>query len=675
MHDLYQIPALILTTLLLPAFAHLYMRSRDTRNLLWFLAFLFTTIRMFLIYPAEKCYFSNGMQPWVGAAAQACALLASGLFLGSLSPLGFRLGKIRVLYVMPYTLPLLVYAVLSYGVFHGVAPHGARFAVFPVLGMASAIVGLRWDQAKGALPAWTGTVACVLFSGLALWVLFHMSLYWPLVFAESGNHLVTALLVIFVFRRFSPGVIISVVGFVLLALPAVLVFPHISADPHLYVNIVRLIVMAKVVTALGLILVALENELAVNKASGERERRARRELEAYTNLVLSRRRVEDFDRQAPEICGTIVANSRFAQASLVFLQHSGEYRVAGAAGLDVAIVKALDALVSRIPVDGFLIPGSAVPAVENSQTLSLSLDPWLLPGDDLKRLGFTSLLAIPMRGRAATEGLLLLAAMRNNKSHIPLRADDLLPLEMLTSRLQAVRSQTTMLEKLIDSEKFAGLGQLAGNVTQQLNNPLTVILGYASLLEEAPRLDDIERKGVEAILGEARHMRATLESLSRMARTNSGQRASISISELLADMEQLHRSEFLQRSIELRLHVAPSLPRALCQAQQLRQAVLHCLQFAMDAVENATSGGDRTIRLEATAEGNRVQILVAHSGQGFHHPERAFDPYVPPQSAGVETSGLGLSLCATILRDNNGSASAVNLEPQGAAILLELQAT
>jgi C4-dicarboxylate-specific signal transduction histidine kinase len=68
-----------------------------------------------------------------------------------------------------------------------------------------------------------------------------------------------------------------------------------------------------------------------------------------------------------------------------------------------------------------------------------------------------------------------------------------------------------------------------------------------------------------------------------------------------------------------------------------------------------------------------VQILIAHSGRGFLHPERAFDPFVPAQVAG-STAGLGLSLCATILRDHNGRASAVNLEPRGAAILLELQA-
>jgi C4-dicarboxylate-specific signal transduction histidine kinase len=68
-----------------------------------------------------------------------------------------------------------------------------------------------------------------------------------------------------------------------------------------------------------------------------------------------------------------------------------------------------------------------------------------------------------------------------------------------------------------------------------------------------------------------------------------------------------------------------------------------------------------------------VKIVISHTGQGFLHPARAFDPFIPTQAEG-ETSGLGLNLCATILRDNNGRASAVNCEPRGAAIILELQA-
>ena len=90
--------------------------------------------------------------------------------------------------------------------------------------------------------------------------------------------------------------------------------------------------MAKVGTALGLIFLALETELAVNQAAGERESRARREMEAYAALQLSRRRVEDFDRQGTQICQAVAANSRFEQAALLLLHPAGMYRVAGSAG-------------------------------------------------------------------------------------------------------------------------------------------------------------------------------------------------------------------------------------------------------------------------------------------------------------------------------------------------------
>jgi signal transduction histidine kinase len=687
MPEHYQVPALVLTALLLPAFGYLYLRFRDARTLLWFLGFLFAIARMLFTYRLGPWYFADRHNPWLSAAGQVSIQIGSTLFLASLSPSRFRLGRFNVLYVIPFTIPLVLYALILEGVYHGLTPVGSTPSLFPLLGAASLAAGFFWSLAKDSVLRLPGALLCILFGCAGLWLCFNMGGEWPLNFVECASHFVTALLLIAVFRRVTPGVVLSALGFIAWSLAMLEAFPAIGQNPAVDATLVSIIVMGKVVAAIGLILLALEDQLALNQAARERERRARRELEAYTDLILSRRRVEDFDRQATEICETVTSHSRFAQAALL-LQSAGRYRVAGAAGLDPAIVSALNELAGRIPVEGFLAPDSVPSAVEHSHTLALNLDPWLRPGDDLKRLRFASVLAVPMTGRSATEGALLLSGMRNapvragHNGHStgggePLRADDLLPIEMFTARLQATRSQTMMLEKLIDSEKFAGLGQLAGNVTQQLNNPLTVILGYASLLEETSFLDPQERKGIESILAEARRMRATLESLTRISRPQSGQFTAVSVAEMLTDMEQLHRSEFLRRSIEFRLTVAPGLPRVLCHAQQLRQAVLHCLQFAIETVENQAAGenreGAKTIRLEATTEGNMVQILIAHSGPGFLHPDRAFDPFVPAQATG-ETAGLGLSLCATIMRDHNGRASAVNLEPRGAAILLELQA-
>jgi C4-dicarboxylate-specific signal transduction histidine kinase len=672
MSDSYQLPAIVLTALLLPVFLQLYLRSRERRTLLWLLGFFFAGLRMLQVYRLGLWDFSDAAaHPWIAAAGQTSAIVGSTLFLASLSPLTFRLAGKRIHYAVPFAVPLAVYAVLLDGVYRGQPPASIAFLIFPALGALALFVGCFWAFAKGSMPTWLGLTLCVAMGGGSLWACVSVRGSWPLVFVESALHLTTALLVFYVYRRISTGTVLSGLGFGTWALNIGIIAPAIVAHPAFLLGLERVSALGKVVAAVGMIVLALEDQLAIKQTAQDRERRARNELEAYTKVVLSRRRVEDFDRQANLICQTVVSNSRFSQAAILLLQGSGQYRLAGAAGFDDASLTALESLTARIPSAGFLSPGSSPHAAEHSPSFALNLEPWLLPGDDLERLHLTEFVAIPLSGRSTTDGALLLTSLRDPDQ--ALRADDLLPAEVLADRIQAARSQTMMLEKLVDAEKFAGLGQLATNVTRQLNNPLTVILGYASLLEVTPSMSPQERKGVEAILSEARNMRSTLESLSRMSRTPSDQFTAISVTEMLNDMEQLHRSEFVHRSIDFRLQVAPTLPRALGNAQQVRQAVLYCLQFAIEAVENIDSPSDKSVRIEASSESDYVKILIAHSGPGFLHPARAFDPFVPAQAAG-ETAGLGLSLCATILRENNGRISAMNFEPRGAGIVLELQA-
>lgn len=682
MSDSYHAPALILTALFLPAFGYLYLRFRNTRTMLWFLGFVFSIVFMILEYPMGSGAALAANHPWVGAIGQTAIQISGAMFLGSLSALQLRMGRFHVLFVVPYSLVLVVYSVLLFGVFGGVAPHRPAFYIFPLLTAICFGIGVLWGTIKGAVPVWVG----VSFSGILGCVAIRVCCVYGadegLIFIESVNLLMTAVLLVFVFRRFSPGVFLSVLGFGAWSLSFLRMFFWVHQHAAFDLNLTRVIVMAKIVAAVGMIVLALEDELNANKLTQDRERQVRHQLEAYSRLILTRRRVDDFDYQGTEICETVVAHSRFSQAALL-LESGGRYRLAGSAGIEPATSKALGALAQRIQTAGFLEPGSTPQAAERSQAMRLDLSPWLIPGDDLERLHFTLVLAVPMRGGTGVDGALLLKGMRGNGARSANvaqdqpRADDLLPIEMLAARVQAMRSQTMLFEKLVDSEKYAGLGQLAGNVTQQLNNPLTVILGYASLLKDSAALDGQDRKAVESIVSESRRIRSTLESLSRVSHSHADLQAAVSVTELLADMERLYRSEFLQRSIEFQVNVASGLPRILCGAHQLRQAVLHCLQYAIDAVERerppAKHEETKSIRLEAAREGNLVQISVSHSGPGFLHPERAFDPFVPAEP-GEESGGMGLSLCASILRDQNGRASAVNLEPHGAAIILELRA-
>jgi two-component system NtrC family sensor kinase len=674
MPDYYHGPALVLTALLLPAFGYLYYKYRDIRTFLWFLAFLFAVVSMSIMHGGQ--YFPELLSSaWSMAARQSALLISSVLFLASMSPLKFRVGKIQILYALPYGIPLVLCTILYVGVFQGQS--GGEAYVFPLLGGVTLVAAIAWNAQKGVVPV-PITLTVALCAGiLCYWVYFTHGAEATVVLIQSANLLFATLLIAFVFRRFTPGVVLSMAGLLAWSLHSVELFPVIVNQPALYLTVVRVAVLGRVVAAVGMILLVLEDELSINLAARAREQRERSELAAYAGLVMTRRRVEDLDRLGDEICTIVAANSRFSQVALL-LDKEGRYRLSGSAGFERATAEAIQTVASRIPVQAFPVAGMMELAVEQSQTYRMDPTPWLEPGDDLEQIHVGPILAVPMQGRTTTEGMLLLAGERKviGNAHLgQLRRDDLRPVEMLAARLQAVRSQTRLFEKLVDSEQYAGVGQLAANVTQQLNNPLTVVLGYASLLEGDATLDAQERRGIGAILAEARRMRSTLETLLRVSQPNRESFAAVSVVELLTDMEQLCRTEFLQQGIEFSRNTAEDLPRALCNAQQVRQAVLHCLQFCVATLRardtSSLSGEPKRIRLEAHSEGGMVQILIAHSGEGFAHPERAFDPFAPALP-GEETVGMGLSLCASILRDNNGRASAVNLEPHGAAILLEL---
>jgi hypothetical protein len=411
MPDYYHGPALVLTALLLPAFGFLYFRTRELRTLLWFLGFFFALISMGLLYPVGQARFILYPSPWIAAIGQSSLQISSALFLGSLSPLKFRFGRFSILFVIPYALPLVAASILLYGVFPTSKLSGPLFFIFPVLVAISFGAGMIWGTQKGSVPEWFGVTFSGVLGCAALWVCNVQGPAQSLTFIECVNLQMTVVLIIFVFRRFSPGVLLSALGFTLWSFACMRLLPWVSFHPGFETNLLRVIAMAKVVAALGMIVLALEDELNINQAARERERKARLQLEAYTNLMLTRRRVEDFDHQAPDICELIVKHSRFRQVALL-LQSEGRYKLAGCAGIEVAIAKPLAALAERIKVAGFLAPDVTPPALENGMTRVLDLTPWLVPGDDLESLRFTKVLAVPMWSRNSADGALLLKGIR-----------------------------------------------------------------------------------------------------------------------------------------------------------------------------------------------------------------------------------------------------------------------
>ena len=674
MFDDYQIPAILLIAALMLAFSYLHSRFRSVRTLLWLLALGCAELQSLLQWMVSHWLVpaSGAMPPaviWLRVGAESTFMLSSAFFLASLSPVSFKAGPFRILFVVPYTIPILLYSILYYGV---TLPTGRVFLwPYALLAFWAAAVACAWSIQKGRVPIWLATLVVGFAACISSIFFLRHDVHLPLLVVEAGNMFMTTLLVCYTFPRLSPGVFLTSSGFVLVAIPPFfeLVGPLTPID-FATVILARMVILGKIIVAMGLILLVLEEEVDKNEDAQKRERRVRLELEAYARQALTARSLEEFDRESSRLCSMITEHSRFSTAAILVRTAGNSFTLAGYAGMDGATAGALDTLAQRLPATS--LEDCCRPLVPDSSSLDLDLTPWLAPGDDLERLNITRLGAVPMRGPDhSIEGAVLLSG--SYVSIETLRAEDLLPLEILAGRLQAARAQALMLGKLIDSERFAGVGQLASNVAQQLNNPLTVILGYSALLEDsAPTLAD--RRGAEAITQESRRMKAILERLSRFSRLSTERYNAFSIGDLITDVEQMHRTDFLRNSIEFRISVEPDMPQIFGNAHQLRQALLHVTQYAIDTVLRVGPNQERSIRIEATSsatEDGRIHILIAHSGQGFPHPERAFDS-LSSGFGGSESPGIGLSLCAAIIREHRGNISAINYTPTGAAILLDL---
>ena len=671
--DLYGAPTLILLFVLVAVFGALWLQRRSLpplrmrageaatarrRQLLWLVGWMFAAIQL------EMDVFGRAHTGVWLAVSRACMQMAAIMFLGSMAPQYFS-RRLHLLYVAAFAAPLLLFTVVAS---LDPAPGAAARLVLLVCILGALLIGARWSLEKHLLPVWLGLLLVVSAGGSGLWLALHQNYGAVLVLAQSGILLITALLFALAFRRVTAGVVFTVGGLVAWSLPELLeTLLGLTQVPFM---LVRALNLMKVIAAVGMIVLVLEDEIASNKAAQLRERRARQEVEKYTEIFLEAFSFEEESRQYNQICQVIGEASRFSKTALVLRSPEGRFRLAGHAGIDGALAAALDAMARRTTDEKLkdLRPESLYKR-EIGHLVHLNLTPLMEPGDELQQLNFLEAHAIAIRGREQELlGTLLLAGIRDPDE--PLLTEDVLPLELLVARIGTAREHQMLLRRLLQAERLAGLGQLAGGVAHELNNPLTVVTGYAELMADG---DGATREQALVILSEARRMKQIIESLIRFRKASPGTRGPVSVELLLQDVERLARHDLEGARIGLELRLAPNLPHIKADGDQIRQVFLQIVRNAIGSLNETRDGVNRRIVVEAAPLGDRVQITISDNGPGFVDPARVFDPFYTTRHQG-EGMGLGLSICYSIIREHEGQISAVNVLPNGAGVIIELPA-
>jgi two-component system NtrC family sensor kinase len=669
--DLYRAPTLILLFVLVAVFGALWRQRRTLpplrmrageattarqRQMMWLVGWMFAAIQLEMeVFGREQA----GL--WL-AISRASIQMAALMFLGSMAP-QYLSRKPRILYVVAFAAPVILFTILV-----SIDPVPGQLARAFLLAsvFAALLVAARWSLERHLLPIWLSLLLVALVGSGAIWLTWRQEYGAVLMLVEGGTLLITSLLFALAFRRLTAGVMLTVGGLGAWSLP--LLLTPLLGETGVPIVLTRTLNLMKVIAAMGMIVLVLEDEIASNRAAQLRDRRARLEMEKYTEIFLGAVPSEEENRQYDPICEGIAEASRFRQAAIIVHSPEGRFRLAGQAGMDGALVCALDALAQRTTDEKVKNAGIFSKQVIGHLVLA-DLTPLMIPGDELLQINFREAHAIAVRGRERELlGALLLAGLREPEE--PLLTEDVLPLELLAARIGATREQQMLLRRLLQSERLAGLGQLAGGVAHELNNPLTVVTGYAELMMEN---EGATHDQAVVILNEARRMKQIIDSLIRFRKAAPLSRGPVSLELLLRDTERVARRDLEEAHIDWQLRIAESLPHVLADRDQIRQVFLQVVKNAIGSMDASPDGMDRLLTVEASPAGHSLHVTFSDNGPGFANPARVFDPFYTTRDQG-EGIGLGLSICYSIIREHGGQISAVNLQPRGAAVVIELPA-
>ena len=245
----------------------------------------------------------------------------------------------------------------------------------------------------------------------------------------------------------------------------------------------------------------------------------------------------------------------------------------------------------------------------------------------------------------------------------------------ISARKRAEAEARQHREELSHLSRVAIMGEMAGSLAHELNQPLTGMVNNASAgrrfiakgREDLPKLDGL----FEAVVADGRRAGEIIRGIRGMMRKSEQVRGPVNLNDVIASVLQFVRSDALGRHCALVMEPDPNLPLVEADQVQLQQVLLNLVVNAFEAMREMPAAERRMIiRSERESEG-RVRVSVRDFGIGLpaEEPQRIFEQFFSTKREGM---GMGLSIARSIITSHGGELVAENAKGGGACVHFSL---
>lgn len=229
-------------------------------------------------------------------------------------------------------------------------------------------------------------------------------------------------------------------------------------------------------------------------------------------------------------------------------------------------------------------------------------------------------------------------------------------------------------EKLRQLESYRK--QFFDNVTHELKTPLTVISGFAQMIEETDFSDrELLVNGTGHIRKESQRLHQIVMKLLDASRiASNGEGASFEefdVSHLLISVCEDMDVKAVQNGLKINTNISPGI-YVYGNREDLRSAFVNI-------IDNAIKYGrvDTSIQVSAFHEGEAVSITVRDYGIGIPEAlqDKVFEPFfrgMPDKVKKTESSGLGLFLVKQIVDNHHGTIRISSVEQRGTTVQMHI---